>query len=172
MFDVCLCLASIFFHLSNPIPPAVTKRGHRAALTPAASDAGDPPVPQGVALLRGQREVLGCAGAGDITGGSQLHLESPMPRPGGMRVQRSCSEHLVGLWLLGDGRCLQVCVRDPLRVNQEPATSMWVHCTEVPQGAWDDGMWRSLREKGRNLILPKAWLQHMGWQTGIGTLGA
>lgn len=84
----------------------------------------------------------------------------------------SCSEHLVGLWLLGDGRCLQVCVRDPLRVNQEPATSMWVHCTEVPQGAWDDGMWRSLREKGRNLILPKAWLQHMGWQTGIGTLGA
>lgn len=94
MFDVCLCLASIFFPLSNPIPPAVTKRGHRAALTPAASDAGDPPVPQGVALLRGQREVLGCAGAGDITGGSQLPLESPMPRPGGMRVQRSCSEHL------------------------------------------------------------------------------
>lgn len=79
MFDVCLCLVSIFFPLSNTIPLAVTKEGPRAAGSPpccifwrpfaACAALGLPPCHQG------WWEILVCAECRNHPWGLKTALE-------------------------------------------------------------------------------------------------
>lgn len=98
MFDVCSCLVSIFFLLSNTIPPAVTKEGPRAAVSPVCCIAwrpcclycpGAPPL-----LVWGWRGILDCAGATNYARRLKAALEKAL-----------CSETQVKMVCLKEPTC-------------------------------------------------------------------